>query len=254
MTKLFFEKDGNLVSLFLDSPDQAVNSVAGEIIVPAKMTVRQIQDANSLINFWVDTPAVKEDKIIFAGIIPGGYQDTGGKILSFLLATDSKSDFGLIELGKIRVLLNDGLGTETAVETSSIIFQPTDNVLASLEDDIPPEEFAPLISSDPAIFNGAKFLVFQTQDKQSGISHYEVSEGDYGSGEHWQRAASPYLIINQKLDERIEVKAVDLSGNERIVTAFSPSGDYLDYIFLSIIIIVFLTLCFFVSKKFFHRS
>lgn len=67
--------------------------------------------------------------------------------------------------------------------------------------------------SDPAIFDGKYFLVFATQDKGSGISHYEVCEG---GKRKCAIAESPYLLQNQKLNQKIFVKAVDKNGNEYI--------------------------------------
>ena len=72
-----------------------------------------------------------------------------------------------------------------------------------------------MIVSDPTIFGGKHFLVFATQDKGSGIDHYEVREVWWG----WFRIAeSPYLLQNQRLDTKITLKAIDKNGNERTST------------------------------------
>ena len=76
-----------------------------------------------------------------------------------------------------------------------------------------PENFTPEIGRDSLIFSGKYFLVFATQDKNSGVNYYEVKEG----GRTFRRAASPYLLENQLLTEWIFVRAVDYAGNTRQV-------------------------------------
>jgi len=78
----------------------------------------------------------------------------------------------------------------------------------------PPEDFTPVTASDPNIFGGKYFVSFATQDKGSGIDHYEISEGNKNS---FVRVDSPYLLKNQVLDESIYIKAIDRAGNERVV-------------------------------------
>ena len=82
-----------------------------------------------------------------------------------------------------------------------------------------PEEFAPQIAADPAIFEGKWFLVFSTQDKGSGVDHYEIQETRQAEmkNKKWVIGESPYLLKDQGLKSYIYVKAIDKSGNERIV-------------------------------------
>ncbi len=249
MAKLYFIEENGLVKLLLDSPNEKVNSVAGEITLSAGTEVRQVLEANSLINFWLDKPAVKENKIIFSGIIPGGYQGAGGQILSFSWQPLPNVRLSRVEatIDEEQVLLHDGVGTPAKLLVEPLVLSSVSAAAEELNDEIPPETFTPLISSDPALFDGQKFLVFQTQDKQSGIDYYEVKEG---RGE-WLRVESPYLLPDQTVAERILVKAVDLAGNERVVTAFSPSVSYLYYIGGGIIVLV---LCLIAWKKLFSRS
>ena len=146
----------------------------------------------------------------------------------------------------MKTLLNDGTGTETNTTISNLQFvisgqgpasQPA--VVETKDIDIP-ESFEPMVASDPAIFDGKYFLVFVTQDKGSGIDHYEVREGR----EPFVVAESPYLLQDQNLHKKIAVKAVDRSGNERLITLppQKPLPWYENYIILAILIImVFIT-------------
>lgn len=242
MAKLYFIEENGLVKLLLDSPSEKVNSVAGEIELTGGTKIEQILEANSLINFWLDKPAAQDNIIKFSGIIPGGYEGTGGQILAFRVQGSALSTTR-VTLKEAQVLLHDGLGTPATVETPVFNFVPSEVV--DLADSISPEVFQPEISTDPNLFAGQKFLVFQTQDKQTGIDHYEVRE----NWSDWRVAESPYLLENQKFNLSVSVKAVDLSGNERVETVFSPVWSYLSYA-AGAIIILSLILWFFKRKNF----
>ncbi|MFH1170798.1 MAG: hypothetical protein V1704_04535 [Candidatus Vogelbacteria bacterium] len=229
------------IVISIDPGLQAINAIGGEIIIPQGTAVTSISSANSVVKFWLEAPNLQTGHLSLAGIIPGGYQGQPIELISLILpesAPAPKFDFS-----KLKVLANDGQGTIVAAK----FYVTTVPATAEIGDRIPPEEFTPLISSDPTIFNGQKFLVFSTQDKQSGISHYEVCEKSAGdsklAGCAWQKTESPYLIINQNLDQRIEVKAVDLAGNERVVRAFSPPLDPLYYLIGAILVGVFILWC-----------
>jgi hypothetical protein len=84
-------------------------------------------------------------------------------------------------------------------------------------DDEDPEAFVPTISSDPDVFNGAYFMTFATADKGSGLHHFEVKEGLFGS---YAVATSPYKLTHQSRDVTLYVKAVDANGNQRIAVVY----------------------------------
>ena len=65
------------------------------------------------------------------------------------------------------------------------------------------------------MFEGKWFVVFNTQDKQSGIDHFEVQENRGAKPDYtkWKTAVSPYLLEDQDLKSYIFIKAVDKAGN-----------------------------------------
>ena len=136
-SKLFFKQDENSLKLFLDSPTEKVNAVAGEISLPTDFVLSQIQTGNSLINFWVEKPSLADGKIIFSGIIPGGYQGTNGLILNLTLSKiqglslKTQIQRESLKVSNAQVLLHDGLGTRVTVETPEIILEPFDTALAA---------------------------------------------------------------------------------------------------------------------------
>jgi len=162
-------------------------------------------------------------------------------------------------LDSSQVLLNDGLGTPAELITKEAIFTifpekrevSEDQWRKELEkDDIPPESFEIIISQDPFLFEGKYFIVFQTQDKQTGIDYYEVKEGK----RDWQRAESPYLLEDQSLKSIIKVKAVDKAGNERMAEITPPyKVTWKDIIPWIILVIIFGLVIWWLSKLFNFR-
>jgi len=221
------------VSVFIDTENEVINAIEEKIIFPQDLLeIKKINDSNSIINFWIDpvkncvsNGVEKSNEICFSGIIPGGYNDNQGLILSITFLT-KKEGSGTIKFGEVKALRNDGQGTEAPLTISNFQFSISKEVLTTqpsvpeIKDLEPPENFKPEIASDPTIFEGKWFLVFATQDKGSGIDHYEVLESRNQKIENrnWRTVESPYLLKDQKLKSFIYVKAVDKAGNERIAT------------------------------------
>ena len=233
------------VGLFINTEAKNINALEGELILPSHLlAVDKIKINNSIINFWVEKPELKNNKIKFSGIIPGGYNGTDGQVLALVLRSISEGQ-GLIVMDDIVVLLNDGQGTE--IDTNLInlpitVSQSVDapEMILTEEDNDPPETFQPLIDKIPAIGSDNYLLIFTTQDKGSGIDRYEVKEG----WRSWKIATSPYILKNQKLNSKIFIKAIDEAGNERVITITTPEYglSYKNISFFAIIILVILIL------------
>ena len=250
--ELFFEAKNReftqgeefLVSIFLNSLEESINAAEGRVLFPENLLeVKEIRDGNSIITFWIERPKIEQLGIIgFSGIIPGGYQETKGFLLSVVFRAKASGN-GAIEIRDAKVLLNDGEGTSTDVKISNFQFSIfkeapiSQTPILEIKDTDPPEYFKPEIAQSPEIFDGKYFLVFATQDKGSGIDHYELCEG---SKKKCVIAESPYLLQNQKLDQQIFVKAVDKSGNERVIMLppQKPLPWYKNYAILAILIII----------------
>ena len=208
------------IDVILNTEGESINAVEGKIVFPAELLeLKEIRDGNSSINFWIEKPhSSQSGVIVFSGITPGGL--LGPKELLFSVVFRAKKEgSGTIQTDGFRVLRNDGEGTPANIKISPLQFSisqkssPISPAIESIKDTEFPEDFKPIIASDPSIFDGKYFLVFVTQDKISGIANYKVREGKWG----WFNVAeSPYLLIHQSLDRKIFVKAVDKNGNERI--------------------------------------
>ncbi len=132
-------------------------------------------------------------------------------------------------------------GSETQYSSGGSVAQ---NNVVDVE---PPEDFQPVITRIPEISGDKWFLVFNSQDKDSGIDHYEIQENRNQKIENkaiedkeWAAAESPHLLNDQKLRSYVYVKAVDKASNEKItmLPPQNPLAWYEKYWVWGIIILV----------------
>lgn len=243
-----------LVDIVIHS-EESLNAIEGRLVFPTdKLLVKEIRDGNSVINFWVEKPHVETSGVIlFSGITPGGFSVANNSIFSVVFEAKN-TGIASVVLQNTKALKNDGLGTETALSTrnTTVSIKPGDSNVykETLTDTELPEDFSPIIESNPNIFDGKFFLVFATQDKASGIDRYEVREGEWG---WFTIAESPYLLKYQSLDRKISVKAIDKVGNERVavLSARQQAPWYRESAVLGILLVV--VLVGFVLKKLWSR-
>lgn len=203
--------------------DEVFNAFDIELLFPQEvMTLVSFQNSGSIATAWITDPHVSGNAIYLQGIIAGGYQYTtdplsgekiSGKIIDLVFeATDKGS--GVIAFVKKELYIHDGKATIYTAQGDDFPFSITDlHELPAIPDTVSPLPFMVYLDRTADLFEGRFFLVFQTQDTQSGIAGYFVREGN----DSWKEAKSPYVLEDQKLLKRIEVKAVDFAGNERIV-------------------------------------
>jgi hypothetical protein len=225
------------------SSGENVTALEGNIKYnPQDLKAIDFLKGNSILTF-VEEPKINQEQGIatFSGIIPGGYAgrlpgDPGesnllGTIVFQTLKTTNPQT--LIEITKnSKILLNAGEELENnlvlkslniAINPQEVVFNPLNELEKIKEEDkIPPEDFKPEIVK----INSQYFLVFNTQDKQSGIDHYEVAIlkenllGQLKFINNFKVGESPYPLQETDLDKVIEVKAIDKAGNERIAILY----------------------------------
>jgi hypothetical protein len=241
------------VDLMLDTQGESLNAIEGIVEFPVDLlTLLEVREGNSIISLWVDSPFVeKPGSVVFSGITPGGfsgvlspyyegYQD--GKVFSLIFQT-KKPGQGNVNLQEAKVLLNDGQGTKAKLvrkpfELKVSDYQSEIKILV-YEDKNPPENFIAEINKDEAVFGGQYFLIFNAQDKESGIHHYEVKE----NGRDWVEAKSPYLLEDQKIKKYTYVRVFDKYSNSKIIAVapvYTASWyeNYLNWVIIIIIIAV----------------
>lgn len=232
--EMFFEQEKKpglenqfKMGIFLET-EEPLNAIEGKINFPiGLLELQNVEDGNSIINFWLERPtAGKTGEITFSGITPGGYKGNQGLIFSMTFLVKQEG-VGIFEVHDARVLRNDGKGTEAKLQTFSskfVISRKTTDVqipVVEIKDVDLPESFVPEIARDPNILDDKWFLVFATQDKASGIDFYEVKESRqrlFSIFKSWMPAESPYVLNDQELHSYIFIKAVDKGGNERVIT------------------------------------
>ena len=242
---VFTDGEDLLIEVLLNTEEESLNAIEGKIMFPGDiLEVREILEGNSAINFWVDKPSFNNSgEIYFSGITPGGFSGSRGLMLSVIFKA-KKSGEGMISAGEFKILKNDGIGTSASIKISTLGFmvlksngQIFESNLNIPKDADLPEAFKPDIARNPEMFDGKYFLIFSTQDKGSGVDHYEVREGRFGG---FSEVSSPYILKYQSLDKKIFVKAVDKAGNERIATfqAKKLSMLYQGFVIFGIILVI----------------
>lgn len=217
----------------LDNAGECVNAANVELSYPTDvLRAVDFSRGDSIFSMWAVEPLLDTTKglVSFAGGIPGGYcgriegdpslSNIIGKVVFTVIGSPEKKasiDF----VSSTHVYLNDGAGTMAALTTrgTSISVSATSTATENpwlkeiKEDTVPPETFTIEVESTAGVFGGKYYAVFTTIDKQSGLDHFEIREGN-----GWRTITSPYVLRQQSLLAigPIEIRAVDKAGNVRV--------------------------------------
>lgn len=242
------------LDLYINTQNESINTIASTIFYNKDVLhIKKIYTGNSIINIWIDNPDISKDgEISFSGITPGGYNGDKGNIITILfdVKKSGKSDVKII---KSQLFRNDGKGTEIKAKITNLNLNildkinkdNTNNKNILIDKDLP-EPFNPEINRDINIFDNKYFIVFNTQDKISGIHHYEVCEGDEYA---CIVTTSPYLLKDQELKTKIYVKAVDKSYNMRIAIVNPQNIPWYEHYVILAIILLICTFGIFIKKR-----
>lgn len=276
------------VPIRIQTDGTCVNALSVDVSYdPTVVRVLDVARGDSILSLWTEEPKVSETegRVHFAGGIPGGYcgrvEGDPGKtdVLARLVLSGvpKAMEAGALESTEVSILessnayLHDGSGMEAPLETGTSLItlvvattSPENAWLDEVHTDLTaPELFDISLATSSAVAGGKWFIVFATQDKQSGVDHFEVLETDpdrFGfltwipRESHWIVAKSPYVLRDQKLQSKIMVKAVDKNGNERTVT-YTPPLTPLDAVARpEAIILIVLVLGLFVLGALFVRT
>lgn len=245
--------DAAKIAVRLDTDEAAgecINAIDGVISYSDNIVPVDISIGDSIFPVWVETPIINKENntITFAGGIPNGYCGrvqgdpnlTNTIVEIFFRAPgmqvgggENRSQATVQFADESTAYLNDGAGTVASLQKIGANFTLSDNVGTEIldpwsgdiqSDDIPPEEFsAEVVMFDDGIWR----VVFNTTDKQTGISHYEVIEESYkqsklfdfgAANAPWIETKSPYPLRDQTRNSVVRVKAIDKAGNEYITT------------------------------------
>jgi len=251
-----------IVNLICDTSGNVINTISGSVHIPSDMfEVSDIRYGNSVVSLWVDKPRYDEKQgvLYFSGGVPGGFSSSDAPIVSFVMHA-KKAGRARIGLPDFSLLLNDGSGTEVEkVTLPSYDVRVTESTGGSQEsfvaqkDNLPPEDFEVVVSTDRTVSDGKYFVSFFAVDKDSGIDHYEIMEAPFlmpflRSG--WVLSDSPYVLRNQLWITKVTVRAYDGAGNYKDSCVTSPIGGVV-YGILFVVVVVCL---YRVSKSFRHKK
>ncbi|MDF1497935.1 MAG: hypothetical protein P1P85_01075 [Patescibacteria group bacterium] len=250
------------VQIFISTEkNEAINAIDINIEYPVKfLKLKDWSNGNSIINLWIKEPKNNNGIFSFQGIIPGGYSEEKGLLMVLYFESLKEGDAEIVIKDDSLVLLNDGEGTEakTLFSSAKIIskFSEEDTPMLKFTENIPPEPFTPIITRSDEIYAGNYFLIFSTQDKNSGIDYYEISEGN----ELFRIAQSPYLLKNQRLNEEIKVRAIDKAGNIRTeiipMEKAETDGDKFkkEILFFSILLLLLIIIIVIFAKYLYNKN
>ena len=221
------------VIVFTNEP---INAVEGQISFnPNMLEVKEIRDGGSSVNIWIEKPEITSNgTIVFSGITPGGFLGVNNQLFTIVFEAKD-SGIASIVINNAKALQNDGIGTKIplAFRNVKINIQKENNAMQEeiSKDTTIPEPFKPIITQDLSLFENNWFVVFATQDKISGISHYEIKEYKFryfSFLSRWKTADSPYVLTDQSLKSRIIIKAIDNAHNTQ-TAKINPTNPLLWY-------------------------
>ena len=248
-----YKGDTFIVQLKLSTTDNLINAVEGYLSFDNnKLEVKEISAGGSIFSLWPKPATAQNDngEISFVGGVIGGFQGDGAEILKIIFLAKNEGAASLNFENNSLLFLNDGKGTKISytakpfwvgIQERPAGLAPKDEWRPLLEQDkTPPESFELIVDKSKFVFEGDYFVSFFTTDKDSGVDHYEIKEGDGP----FIKADSPYRLKDQSLRNTIEVKAVDKAGNEKVVVLLPlrPESIYQKFLFWGILIVALVLL------------
>lgn len=224
---------GQFVVALNITADEPINTLSVAVPIPEVFTILDVSTGNSVVPIFIDKPTYDEQTrmLTFSGLIPGGFQGKGGRLITIfmkprgeLMATAKEVTFQVSARGT-KVYLNVPEPREDSLILPAQVLpivSGKENTKIDVPDYEMPESFVPEITDDPLLGAGHPVVVFTTTDKQSGIAYYEVAESSYPEKNErlrWKTAESPYSLRSTDARDYVYVKAVDKKGNYRIAVA-----------------------------------
>jgi hypothetical protein len=223
------------ITFYLDTEDEIINAFDFKLSFPAEyFDVEDAMMGNSISSLFLQRPTLSSGVVSFAGVIPGGFYGSRGALMTAHILPKTAGEAS-VHVDHSQVLMHDGKGTEiklrndmvaVAIDPDLVGAPPPITIAPTSTDTNPPEPFIPEITHDPAVADDSYFVVFQAIDTNTGIDHYEVAEVPLGTDPNtisdWRAAESPFVLVDQSLNNDVYVKAVDKAGNFAIGKARLP--------------------------------
>lgn len=268
-----FVGDTIVFSVHVDSENKNINAIGGEILLDHAADtalLTSINTSNSDFSLWPQKPLPSErnTSISFVGGSPNGLTSNDATVFNVVFKLEKAGQISLSP-NNIEVYLHDGKGTKDEVSVKNLVVnvlpkksdtKPVDDwdKIVSV-DNTPPEPFEIYLGQDDSIFDGKKFISFNTTDKQSGISYYEVIEGNLSP----VRSDETYILKEQNNPQKVKVIAYDSAGNKRESVynpdsvdrsgirelVYIPKGPYQNIVIITVLVLLALVVIWFVTAK-----
>lgn len=256
-------KDTVSVEVRIDTQDQSINVVEGDIAIESNrdlIEIREISVSGSNMTFWSRKPSLSEDRktISFVGGVPGGFNQPDGLLFKIFFTAKNPGTVSFTPQN-VKAYVNDGKGTLASNQLKALttIISPAGKnhqtkdewtrVVSS--DNMPPEFLAATVGKDPDTMGDHPFLMIQGTDYQSGIDHYEVKEGDFD----FVRSGNVYVLQDPTQSVSITIQAYDKAGNVRTLI-IEPSfakryGKEIVFITLPLLVVLIGVGVWFIKRK-----
>lgn len=215
------------VEVSVDTDTETINALEGSVVFNKSLQLQDIRLVGSVVPLWISGPVETEPgRVSFAGVLPGGYQGSGvglqGNVFTLIFKALQTGDASISFGDESTAYKHDGSGTSVAPTRTPLVFTilPASGSVQkalSVEDVFAPETFVPVVVQGGDFGVAGPVLIFTTQDKNSGLSHYELASAWLPylpqSWLVWSRAASPYMLSGTERSQFIYLRAIDKAGN-----------------------------------------
>jgi len=239
-----------IVNLSIDPLDKNPNVIEGNVLITSgsqNIKLSELSTAGSVLTYWAEGPSIDSDsKVSFTGGKPSGFNKTG--LLFKIIFSAQSAGQVTFSPANIKAYNNDGKATPIDISTDDLTIaigpkgssQPKNQWLETIsKDNQPPQQLSATVGQDKSLFGGKKFITIFAVDNESGISHYDVKEGN------WSAVSIPfggiYILNDQKESSAIVITAYDKSGNYSQIT-LRPIQSKINYWMWIIALIIFLAL------------
>ncbi len=214
------------VDVAIDPQGVPINGIQGSVSFSKDtLSFVRAETGTSVINYFIDPPTVHGNTVTFSGIVVGGFNGlidpfdqthtSPGSIVRLVFAGIAPGH-AVISTSNVIATDNDGKGTIENVSDGSVSLVVSDLVTPSqytTPDTVPPTLSASVVT-DPNLYNGKYTLIFTATDKESGVDHVQLQEGNAP----WVTIQSPYLLHDQSRKSILSLRAYDVAGNVTTVT------------------------------------
>ncbi len=246
--------EGDLVTIIdvqLNSEGEFLNAVEGKIAFFTEsldsITSVLIETGDSVVSLWpvVPTYSKEEGVIRFTGGSTESFSDRGS-LFRIRVFSKEERNLTLSWIGG-SAYHNDGIGTQEGISSRSLtvsLIEGRANIINPVSSDSEPPYFDALyVSHDQEIYEDRYFLSFHARDNASGISHYDVVEGQRTTR---IEVGELYVLQDQERKTKVVVIAYDQAGNStsvKVPTRYAWLQGILSIGALVLITTIVLSLC-----------